>query len=171
MPILNWFKSNNLNTTDAFYMKLYVHHRIMMIHTNYKFHYIMIIGYLVIAILTIFFINSRAITQVLPKTAWPNLTYVTSFKKCIFETSFMEFRPVVTKLWLSTDGQKSGWMGGKTDWRLNMDQTTSLRLWWGIISNEVMYWSTHSRKKTGSGVFNFLAHSRRLCITGSSSIR
>ena len=98
----------------------------------------MIIGYLVTAILRIF-INSRAITQVLPKTARSNLTCVTSFKKCIFNTSFMKFCPVITKLWLLMDGQKNGWMEGRTDGWLDMDQTISLRLWRGIISNEVMY--------------------------------
>ena len=64
----------------------------------------------------------------------------------------MKFCPVVTKLWLLTDGQKNGWMEGRTDGWLNVDQTISLRLRRGIISNEVMYWSTHSRKNQGGGL-------------------
>ena len=40
---------NNSNTTDAIFMKLYVHSRVKVIHVNFKFLYIMIISYLVMA--------------------------------------------------------------------------------------------------------------------------
>ena len=76
----------------------------------------MIIGYLVIASVTIFFINSRAITQVLLKTVWPNLTYVTSFKKCIFNTSFYEIQSSGYKV-MDLNGRTEKWMNGRTDRR------------------------------------------------------
>ena len=72
----------------------------------------MIIGYLVTVILTIF-INSRAITQVLPKTAWSNLTCVTSFKKCIFHEILSSDYKV-----MALNGRTEKRMDGWTDRRM-----------------------------------------------------
>ena len=49
---------------------------------------------------------------------------------------------------MALNGRTEKRMDGRTDrhiW-LNTNQTISLRLWQRIVSKEVMYWSTHSRK-------------------------
>ena len=49
LQILNKFKSNNSCINDAILIILYVHHYVMMIHIQFKFHEILFIGYFVTA--------------------------------------------------------------------------------------------------------------------------
>ena len=67
-----------------------------------------------------FFYKFKGNNSSTAKDSLTKLDVCHTFKKCIFNTSFVKFRPVVTKLWLLTDIQKNGWMEGGTDERLGM---------------------------------------------------